>query len=73
MSIQLIILVAAIVVSWLVFSWLVNVVKTTISTAITIAVLLLLLQIVFGIGPTQIWHQATQLPQYLWNLTRGGR
>ncbi len=54
--IEILILIAAVVISFLVFSWLINVVKTTISTALTIAILLLILQLVFGIGADDIWQ-----------------
>ncbi len=68
---NLILLVGAIVVSWLVFTWLINVVKTTVMTAVAIATIILLLQIVFGIGPQQLWQEITQLPQTLLRLISG--
>lgn len=71
MPIELIILIAALIVSWLVFTALVKVVKTTVSTAITIAAIVLVLQLVFGVAPQELWQQITQLPQILWNLVMG--
>ena len=71
MPIELIILIAALIVSWLVFTALVKVVKTTVSTAITIAAIVLILQLVFGVAPQELWQQITQLPQILWNLVTG--
>ena len=71
MPIELIILIAALIVSWLVFTALVKVVKTTVSTAITIAAIVLILQLIFGVAPQELWQQITQLPQILWNLVRG--
>ena len=71
MPIELIILVAALIVSWLVFTALVKVVKTTVSTAITIAAIVLILQLVFGVAPQELWQQITQLPQILWNIVTG--
>ncbi len=68
---NLILLVGAIVVSWLVFTWLINVVKTTVMTAVAIATIILLLQIVFGIGPQQLWQEITHLPQTLIRLISG--
>ncbi len=68
---NLILLVGAILVAWLVFTWLINVVKTTVMTAVTIATIILLLQIVFGIGPQQLWQEITQLPQTLLRLMSG--
>ncbi len=67
MSVDLIILIAAIFVAWLVFTWLVKVVKASISTAITIAVIVLILQLVFGIGPQELWRQILNLPQMLFD------
>lgn len=71
MPIELIILIAALIVSWLVFTALVKVVKTTVSTAITIAAIVLILQLVFGVAPQELWQQITQLPQILWNIVTG--
>jgi len=71
MPVEVIILIAALVVSWLVFTALIKIVKTTFSTAIAIAVIVLVLQLLFGIGPLQLWQQIIQLPQTLWNLVTG--
>ncbi len=50
----------------LVFFWLVGVVKTTIRTAFLVALFLLGLWLVFGIGPTQIWETIRDwLPDFL--------
>lgn len=68
----IILLIAALVVSILVFMWLLRVVKATITTAITIAIVVLLLQLVFGIGPGQVWQQVEQIPRALWQLVTGG-
>ena len=66
MPIELIVLIAALMVTFLVFTWLIKVVKATIQTALTIALLVLILQIVFGIGPSQVWQKITELPQLIW-------
>ena len=71
MPIELIILIAALILSWVVFTALIKVVKTTVSTAITIAAIVLVLQLVFGIGPQDLWQQITQLPQMVWHLVTG--
>ncbi|MCT7982892.1 hypothetical protein NG796_06265 [Laspinema sp. A4] len=55
MSIDLLILIAAIVVSWLIFTWLVTVLKATVKTAILIALFVLGLQLIFGIGMSELW------------------
>lgn len=66
MPIELIVLIAALIVTFLVFTWLIKVVKATIQTAITIALLVLILQIIFGIGPSQLWQKIIELPQIIW-------
>jgi hypothetical protein len=71
MPTDLLILLAALIVSWLVFTALIKIVKTTVSTAITIAAIVLGLQLVFGINPQDLWQQITQLPQILWHVVTG--
>ena len=68
MPLELIIFLAALVVAWLIFTWLLKVAKASISTALAIAVIVLMLQLIFGIGPQELWQQVTQLPQVLWQL-----
>ncbi|KJH72610.1 hypothetical protein [Aliterella atlantica] len=72
MPVELIILVAAVIVSWLVFTALIKIVKTTVTTAIAVTAIVLILQIAFGIIPQDLWQQITQLPQIIWNLITGG-
>ena len=66
MPVELIVLIAALIVTFLVFTWLIKVVKATIQTALTIAIIVLILQLIFGIGPTQLWQKITELPQIIW-------
>jgi hypothetical protein len=68
---EVIILIAAIVISWLAFTALLKVLKTTVTTAITIGVIILILQILFGITYLDLWHQILQFPQALWRLVTG--
>lgn len=63
MPMQLIILVAAIVISWLLFTALVKVIKTTVSTALMVAVIFFAAQILFGVKPIELWQEVTTLPQ----------
>jgi hypothetical protein len=49
-------LIGAIVVTVLVFTWLIKVVKATLKTALLVAGILLALQLIFGIGPVTIWQ-----------------
>lgn len=71
MSAELIVIIAALCVSWLVFTLLVNLLKLTIQTAILIAAVVLILQLLFGIGAQDLWQQIIQLPQTLWQLVTG--
>ncbi|GAB4376560.1 MAG: hypothetical protein Kow00121_23880 [Elainellaceae cyanobacterium] len=61
-----ILLVAALVVSFLVFGFLVRVVRAAIGTAIAIALVVLALQLVFGIGPNDLWQEVENLWDGLW-------
>ncbi len=67
---NLILLLAAIAVAYLVFTWLLKVVKATLMTALTIAAIVLIL-LAFGIGPGQLWQEITHLFQNVWNLVTG--
>ncbi|HEY9845344.1 MAG TPA: hypothetical protein V6D03_04020 [Candidatus Caenarcaniphilales bacterium] len=69
----LVLFVAALVVSALLFTWLLKVVKATLSTALWVAAIALLLQLIFGIGPTELWQQVLQVPQQLWDLVTGSQ
>ncbi|MGD1857156.1 MAG: hypothetical protein ACFB2W_23225 [Leptolyngbyaceae cyanobacterium] len=52
---EIVVIVGAVFISFLVFTWLLNVVKATLKTAFLAALILLALQIFFGIGPEVIW------------------
>lgn len=66
MSTTVILLIAALIVTFLVFTWLIKVVKATLQTALTIAIIVLILQLIFGIGPSQLWQKIIELPQIIW-------
>ncbi|WP_448561787.1 hypothetical protein [Trichothermofontia sp.] len=53
----------ALIISWLVFTALLKIVKTTVTTALTIAFLVLALQLLWGISPQTIWQQIQQFWQ----------
>lgn len=61
-----ILVIAAVVVSFLVFGFLARVAKAAIGTAIAIAIVVLVLQIVFGIGPNELWQETQNLWEGLW-------
>jgi hypothetical protein len=56
-----VLIIAALIVSFLVFTFLLRVAKSAISTAVTIAIVVLLLQLVFGVGPGELWEQMVRL------------
>jgi hypothetical protein len=69
--IDLIVFIAALIVAWLVFTALIRVVKTTLSTALTVAAIVLILQLGLGVQPQQLWQQIVQFPQIIRNLLTG--
>lgn len=69
MSNELILLLAALVISVLLFVWLLRVSKTTLRTAVTIAGIALLLQLLFGIGPADLSQEVVNLLQGAWQAT----
>ncbi|MEA5466704.1 hypothetical protein [Leptothoe sp. PORK10 BA2] len=52
---ELAVVIGAVIISVLVFTWLIKIVKATLKTAFMAALILLGLQIFFGIGPEVIW------------------
>lgn len=67
----MIIFLAALVVSLLVFAWLIRIVKATVSMAISIAIIVLILQLIFGIGPQQLWQQIVQIAESIRQMVTG--
>lgn len=63
-----IVLVAAVVVSWLALGALFKTVRATAATAIAIFVIVLGLNYAFGITPEQLWYEITQIPHILGQL-----
>ncbi|MBW4632247.1 MAG: hypothetical protein KME30_10190 [Iphinoe sp. HA4291-MV1] len=64
MPTNLIIFIAALIVAWLVFRALLSLLKTAISTAIAIFVIVVILT-VFGFSPQDLMREVTNLPQIL--------
>jgi hypothetical protein len=73
MPMQLILLVAAIAVSWLLFTALVKILKTTVSTALMVAAVFLIAQLGFGVKPLELWTEVTTLPQTLFQFFQQNR
>ncbi|MBE9188252.1 hypothetical protein IQ270_27335 [Microcoleus sp. LEGE 07076] len=71
MPLELIILIASLLVSWLVFNWAFKVLKASAGTAISIAAIVLVMQLLFGIGPNQLFQHITNLPETLGRIIFG--
>lgn len=63
MSVDLIVIIAAVIIAWLIFTWLLQVLKASISTALTIAFIALILQIFLGIGFEEVWQKLAQFAE----------
>ena len=63
MPTDLIVIIAAILIAWLIFTWSIKVLKASISTALSIAIIALILQIFLGIGWEEVWQQLVQFSQ----------
>ncbi|MDF5722802.1 MAG: hypothetical protein PUP91_20455 [Rhizonema sp. PD37] len=72
MPTNFIILIAAIVVALIVFRALLSLLKTAISSAVAIFVIVVILT-VFGFKPQDLLNEVTHLPQILKHLVTGGK
>ncbi|MEH2063123.1 MAG: hypothetical protein V7K50_12805 [Nostoc sp.] len=64
-------MIATLIVAWIVFIILWKLVKATLSSALTIAAILVLLNISFGITPQDIWHHVMQFAQTISQIQSG--
>ncbi|MEH2072195.1 MAG: hypothetical protein V7K47_29275 [Nostoc sp.] len=64
-------MIATLIVAWIVFIILWKLLKATVSTALTLAAILILLNISFGITPQDIWHHITQFAQTISQIQNG--
>jgi hypothetical protein len=60
---EIVLVIGAILVAWLVFTWLFKVIKVSLKTAFLIAAIVLILQFAFGISPQKLWEEILTLPQ----------
>lgn len=67
---NLVLLAAAIIITILVFMWLVRVVKATLKTAVLIAAIVFALQFI-GIGPDKVTQQIVAIGQWIWQTIVG--
>jgi uncharacterized membrane protein len=73
MSLEIIIPLAAAIILLLLFTWLLNVLKSTIKTVLIIAAILIVLQIIFGINSEQIIQGVLQMGESLQKLIFGAQ
>lgn len=71
MYLEIIIPLAAVIILLLLFTWLLNVLKSTIKTVLIIAAILIVLQIIFGINSEQIIQGVFQIGDRLQQLIFG--
>ncbi|WP_138499401.1 hypothetical protein [Nostoc sp. PA-18-2419] len=64
-------MIATLIVAWIVFIILWKLLKATVSTALTLAAILILLNISFGITPQDIWHHISQFAQTISQIKSG--
>ncbi|BAY12760.1 hypothetical protein [Calothrix sp. NIES-2098] len=64
-------MIPTLILAWIVFAVLWKILKTTVRTALTIAAILVLLQIGFGITPQDIWSQVIHFAQTLSQIRTG--
>lgn len=64
-------MIATLIVAWIVFIILWKLLKATVSSALTIAAILVLLNIGFGITPQDIWHHIMQFAQTISQIQSG--
>ena len=69
----ILLLIAAIVLVWLAFTWFVKVSKATVSTALVIIVILLLLNFTFGVSPRELLEIVLDLPNTIRQALSGGQ
>ena len=61
-----ILLVAALIVTFLLLGFIVRAIKAAIGTAVMIAIVLVILQVVFGFSPNELLQEMTVLWQRFW-------
>lgn len=71
MSMEIIIPIAAVIILWLLFTWLIKVFKASIKTLLMIVVVLVLLQIAFGINSEQIVQEIIKIGNHIEQLILG--
>lgn len=68
MSVESIIAIAAIIIIWLLFTWLIKVFKVSITTVVIIGAIILLLQVFLGIQSQEIVQEVMRIIQNIEQL-----
>jgi hypothetical protein len=68
MSVELIIAIAAIIIIWLLFTWLIKVFKASIKTVLIIGAIIVLLQVFLGIQSQEIVQEVIRIIQNIEQL-----
>jgi type IV secretory pathway TrbL component len=55
--VEILIVLAAILIVFVIFSWLFRLVKTTVKAILLVGFIIIALYVVFGIGPEALWDQ----------------
>jgi glucan phosphoethanolaminetransferase (alkaline phosphatase superfamily) len=71
-DVNTILLIAAIAVSFLLFSWLLKVIRFTLGPLLLIAAIVLVLKFAFGISPNQLWYEVKEIPQMILQVAKEG-
>lgn len=61
--IEIITIIASLIIIWLLFTWFLKVFQASMKTALTIAIILVCLQIFLGIRYQQVWQELNKLVQ----------
>lgn len=69
---DLVLLIGAIAISLLIFTFLLRVAKAAIGTAFLIALIFFGVQILLGVGPDELWQQTLRLWENIWRSLFGG-
>jgi hypothetical protein len=65
---NIVLFIAAIFVAWLIFKALIQILRVGITTAVTLTIIVVLLEFIFGINPRMLFQEITELPQVISHL-----
>ena len=65
MPTNLIVLIASLLITWLALEWTAKIIKTCVTSAFLIILVVVVLQITLGISPQQLWDQILSFPKII--------